>query len=405
MGAIRFIHTADLHLGSPFTGMKGLQKEQWKRLKDSTLDAFDRLIAYAAEEQPDFVLIVGDIYDGEDRSIRAQHRFQTGMQKLYECGIPVVISHGNHDHLSGSWTRFELPENVHVFDENVSQFRLETKNGIAVITGFSYGQRHIKEAVISRYPAAEEKEHYHIGMLHGSMDGDTAHAVYAPFTKEQLLDKNYDYWALGHIHMRQELHRDPYIVYPGNLQGRHRNESGQKGFYDITLSKQETILSFVPASVIQFERIPVNCEGLMHMNELLDACREAVSSYLAECGPVIAEIQFTHIDGEAAELFDGMPEEELLETIRESVEGSAKFVWIRALGFEERASFFDMSPLGEKIIGVMEEWNLSGWKSVLKDVYRHPKGSRFLEALNQEETEEIREAAVHKIRRGMKVEE
>ena len=193
MKGIRFIHAADLHLGSPFTGLRGLQKEQWQKLKDSTLEAFDRLISYALEQQPDFVLIAGDIYDGEDRSLRAQHRFQQGMEGLGKAGIPVILCHGNHDHLSGSWTRFELPDNVHSFGAKVSQIKLDIRGIEVAVTGFSYGERHIKESMVKSYPAASGEDVFHIGMLHGSLEGEKAHAVYAPFTKQQLLEKNYDY--------------------------------------------------------------------------------------------------------------------------------------------------------------------------------------------------------------------
>jgi DNA repair protein SbcD/Mre11 len=405
MEQIRFIHAADLHLGSPFVGMKGLQKEQWKKLKDSTLDAFDRLIDYAVAEQPDFLLIVGDIYDGEDRSIRAQHRFQQGMQRLDNENIPVVISHGNHDHLSGKWTRFELPANVRVFGQEVSQIKISAEHGEAVITGFSYGERHIKEPMINAYPPAGGKDHFHIGMLHGSLEGDLAHAVYAPFTKEQLLSKNYDYWALGHIHMRKELHQTPFIIYPGNIQGRHKGEAGQKGFYDVTLSKQETMLSFVPVSVIQFDRLSIPCGGIMHMNEVLDACRTKASEYADRYGAGIVELEFTDLDAEALELFSGIPEEELLETIREAIEAAEEFVWVSSLVFESSMTDFPLSPLGAQIISAMEEWGTHEWKEVLNDLYRHPKGSRFLGSLDSEAIEELREGAVQKIRRGMQLEE
>lgn len=405
MEAIRFIHTADLHLGSPFTGMKGLGKEQWKKLKDSTFEAFSRLIDYAVEEQPDFLLIAGDIYDGEDRNIRAQHRFQQGMQRLHEAGIPVVLSYGNHDHLSGNWPRFELPENVRSLGPEVSEIRLQTKKGEVAVNGFSYGERHVKKALIHDYPPAEDGSIFHIGILHGSMDGNLSHAVYAPFTKEQLLGKNYDYWALGHIHMRQELHQNPSIVYPGNLQGRHRNEAGSKGFYDVSLSKQDTELRFVPASVIQFDRIAVDCSGIMHMNELIDACTGAVSLYIEQNGAAIAELQFTRLDAGSAELLEDIAEDELLETIRESLDGSGQFVWVTGIDLEKTTSNPDLSPLGEKIIGAMSEWDSIEWKTVLKDLYRHPKGSRFLEPLDEEMAEKICQDAVSKIRLGMKVEE
>lgn len=401
MGQLRFIHAADLHLGSPFTGMKGLKKDQWNKLKDSTLDAFDRLIDYTVDVKPDLLLIVGDIYDGEDRSIRAQYRFQAGMQRLFRADIPVVISHGNHDHLSGNWPRFDLPDNVRVFDSSVSRFSLATQNGDVHITGFSYGQRHIKESIVDQFPAADYSEAFHIGMLHGSLEGDTAHAVYAPFTKQQLLSKNYDYWALGHIHKRQVLHTEPAIVYPGNLQGRHRNESGPKGFYDVKLSKTGTDMEFVPVSAIQFGVIQIDCSGVLHMNELLDECLQQVEDFAADRGAGIIELQFCQLDEGAMDLFAELPENGLIETIRESLEGMDEFVWLQKVSFDKAQQEMDLSPLGEEIISAMERWELADWKDVLKDLYRHPKGSRFLEALDEAETAEIRHGAVQKIRSGM----
>ncbi|GKW47766.1 DNA repair exonuclease [Planococcus sp. NCCP-2050] len=405
MGNIRFIHTADLHLGSPFSGMKGLKKDQWQWVKDSTYAAFDRLIDYAIKEMPDFVLIAGDIYDGEDRNIRAQHRFQQGMERLADAGVPVVLGYGNHDHLSGQWVRFELPGNVHVFGPEVSQKRLATQNGEVIISGFSYGERHVKRAMIHDFPPAEESGAFHIGMLHGSMDGETAHAVYAPFTKQQLLEKNYDYWALGHIHMREELHQNPSIVYPGNIQGRHKNEAGAKGFYDVSLSKSGTSLQFIPVSAVQFDRLSIGCEGIMHMNELIDACRNGVEHQLMEYGPSILQLHLTHLDAGTKELFEEVTEKELMETLQEALEELEAFVWISSIETELGADAFEISPLAEKIIGVMDSWQLADWKNVLKDLYRHPKGSRFLDSLNDHETAAIQAAAIQKIRRNVRMEE
>ena len=263
MSMIRFIHAADLHLDSPFKGMTGMQVDQLVRLRNSTFKAFERLIEHALKSKPDFVLIVGDIYDGEDRSLRAQLKFQEGMNKLGEANIPVVISYGNHDHLGGRWTRFELPTNVHVLTKKVEQIELNIRGEQVNIYGFSYNERHVRESMITNYPVAENGTSFHIGMLHGSLAGDETHAVYAPFTKEELLQKHYDYWALGHIHLRQQLHTDPPIVYPGNLQGRHRNERGVKGFYDVSLSKTEAHLTLFPHLILSLS------ESIYHVQEFV----------------------------------------------------------------------------------------------------------------------------------------
>lgn len=401
MESIRFIHTADLHLGSPFIGMKGLRKEHWKKLKDSTLDAFDRLVRYALDEKPDFVLIVGDIYDGEDRSIRAQARFQQGMQQLSEKGIPVILSYGNHDHLSGNWTRFELPKNVHAFGGSVSQFKLETAGGPVVFTGFSYGKRHVSESMVEQYPAAQNVEEYQIGMLHGSLDGDSTHAVYAPFKKEQLLSKQYDYWALGHIHKRQELHREPCIIYPGNIQGRHRKESGAKGFYDVTMSKSETSLEFIPTSVVQFDQVAISIKGIIHMNELLDVCRRELSLLGEAAGTAIVDIVFTELDEESFQLLSEIPESELLETLQESLDALDHFIWIQGIQFQRTENDAELSPLGAALVQTMGRWSNEDWKAILKDLYRHPKSSRFLDPLEDPSVADLQLAAAQKIQRSM----
>ncbi|MBO1912054.1 DNA repair exonuclease, partial [Microvirga sp. 3-52] len=155
MSTIRFLHAADLHLDSPFKGMTGMQVDQLVSLRNSTFAAFERLISHAIHTKPDFVLIVGDIYDGEDRSLRAQLKFQEGMKKLSDAHIPVVISYGNHDHLSGRWTRFELPSNVYVFKEKVEQVTLNIRGDQVNIYGFSYKDRHIRESMITNYPIAD----------------------------------------------------------------------------------------------------------------------------------------------------------------------------------------------------------------------------------------------------------
>ncbi|MGO1060601.1 metallophosphoesterase family protein [Planococcus sp. FY231025] len=401
MREIRFIHTADLHLGSPFTGMRGLQKEQWKRLKDSTLLAFDRLVDYALEQRPDFLLVAGDIYDGENRSLRAQHRFQTGMQRLADEGIPVLISHGNHDHLSGKWTRFELPSNVHVFGAEVTQKTLTVRGMDVAISGFSYGERHVKESKVKEYPPAENRDAFYIGMLHGSLEGETAHAVYAPFSKNQLLEKNYDYWALGHIHQRQVLHADPPIVYPGNTQGRHRGESGTKGFYDVRLSKSGAELEFIQASVLQFDEVEVDCSGAVHMNELLEACSSSANRFAERFGPAALALKLANLDAEALELIQEIPEEELLETIRESVEALDTFMFVQRVWAIHGNEGGELSPMAEEIIAKMDSWEIGDWKTVLKDLYRHPKSGRYLEPLETGTAEEVKSLAAEKIRRSL----
>ena len=395
MSTIRFIHAADSHLDSPFKGMTELPMDQLTNLRASTFTAFERLIEHALQSIPDFVLIVGDIYDGENRSLRAQLKFQEGMEKLNAAAIPVVISYGNHDHLGGRWTRFDLPSNVHIFQEDVGEKQLNIRGQDVSIYGFSYKERHIREAMIEHFPMADNHDAIHIGMLHGSLAGDESHAVYAPFRKEELLAKHYNYWALGHIHLRQHLHEEPPIVYPGNLQGRHRNESGIKGFYEVELSNEGESLKFIPASALVFERITISCVGIRHANEWLEACVEALDSFRAERGAGIVELTMVDVDKETAFLFSQSTNEEWLEVLREVVGEGEPFIWVQMILLTpEREPGAVSGALQQTVLGVIDGWSEEEWKLLLNDVYQHARSVKYLDVLTEDDIQDVKNEAV-----------
>ena len=386
MSSIRFFHTADLHLDSPFKGMSELPEKGFEKLRNSTFEAFLTLIQKAIEEKPDFVLIVGDIYDGEERSLRAQKIFQSGMEQLSEHQIPVIISYGNHDHLKGKWTRFSLPENVFVMPKETTRFVLNVRDIQVNIYGFSYPERHVPQAMIDTYPIATEQNAVHIGMLHGSLQGNTTHDVYAPFTIDELLSKNYDYWALGHIHKRQVLHTDPPIIYPGNIQSRHRKEQGVKGFYGVTISNFAADCTFIPTSAIVYEKIEVDCENLIHANEVLRVCGQAIEDFRKQYGAGVVWLQLTNIDQKGMSLFEDSSIAEWLEVIREQEEENTPFIWVQALEIDKYTiDTYEPTLATESVIQVLNEWDPQHLKEVVKDLYQHPKGSRYFEELTNEE--------------------
>ena len=386
MSSIRFFHTADLHLDSPFKGMSELPEKGFEKLRNSTFEAFSTLIQKAIEEKPDFVLIVGDIYDGEERSLRAQKIFQNGMEQLLAQQIPVIISYGNHDHLKGKWTRFSLPENVFVMPKDTSKFEINVRGIEVNIYGFSYPERHVPQSMINTYPIATEQNSVHIGMLHGSLQGNTTHDVYAPFTIEELLSKNYDYWALGHIHKRQILHTDPPIIYPGNIQSRHRKELGIKGFYDVTITNFAADCTFVPTSAIVYEKINVDCDNLIHANEVLRACEEALRDFRIQYGAGVVWLQLQNIGEKGMSLFEDSSILEWLEVIREQEEENTPFIWVQCIEIDSQMiDTYEPTLAAESVIQVLNEWNQNHLKEVVKDLYQHPKGSRYLEQLSIEE--------------------
>lgn len=391
MSTIRFFHMADLHLDSPFKGLFGLSEQRLKKIRESTFEAFDKIINKAVEEKPDFLLIVGDIYDGENRSLQAQRRFQSAMETLFQHNIPVILSYGNHDHLGGSWTRFALPSNVYELPAETSIVQLKIRGQQVNVYGFSYGERHVKASMTDSFPVAQDPNAIHIGMLHGSESSDTAHAVYAPFKKEQLLEKNYHYWALGHIHKRQLIHQNPPIVYPGNIQSRHRKEQGVKGFYDVTLSQSEVALTFVPTSAIVYNTIEIDCSDVVHANELLTKCEEALALNRKEYGASVVELHLNNIDEQAETLFEHASVEAWLETIREVEEPIEPMCWVQKLTVAKTTTTtYEPSIATESVVNLIENWGIQEWKDILKDLYQHAGGARFIEPLTEQDIEHLK---------------
>ena len=385
MARIRFLHVADLHLDSPFKGISSIPKNRWKEIRESTFQAFQNMINYAVESKPDFVLIVGDIYDGEIRSLRAQHLFQKGMEALHVENIPVFICHGNHDHLSGSWVRFQLPENVHVFGGKVETKTLLIDAQKVYITGFSYKERHIQESMHSYYPHSNHDE-IHIGMLHGSVEGNNEHDVYAPFRKSDLLEKGYQYWALGHIHKRQIIHSDPPIVYPGNTQSRHRNENGIKGFYEVSLFNNQADLQFVPSSAFIYDKLSIDCVDIIHANELITHIETELRNYSEIHGKAILELTLNGITDETIELLKSSSKEDWHVLIQESLEQANNFLIVKELYIETP---IEKSPESTMLLSALDEWDTSQWKVALKELYQHSKGSRYLQPIDQEFIDEV----------------
>jgi len=230
----RFVHAADLHLDTPFTGVARMSPEIADVLREASLDALDDLIRLTIREDAAFLLLAGDIYDGEERGLRAQLRLLQGFERLSQRGIQVFAVHGNHDP-EGGWSAIrDWPPGVTIFEPGqVRSVPVEDGSGrrLALVHGISYGQRHETDNLALRF-ARDEGPGLQIGLLHCHAGGDPAHAPYSPCSIEDLLGTGLDYWALGHLHRRRLLAEGgPWIAYPGNLQGRSLSpsETGPKG--------------------------------------------------------------------------------------------------------------------------------------------------------------------------------
>lgn len=390
--SIRFYHTADLHLDSPFKGLYNLPQVIVEELRRSTFKAFERLVDEAISERPDFILIVGDVYDGENRSLTAQNRFVQQLKRLNNVNIPVVVSYGNHDHLSGNWSRFDLPENVHEFGPEVSEVTLTIRDEKVTIHGFSYGKRHIKESMIEQYRRKMD-DTIHIGMLHGSIEGDEEHNVYAPFSRQALLQKNYQYWALGHIHKRQILYDEPAIVYPGNTQGRHRKESGEKGFYEVILDRGNTQLNFKETSTIRFETLELNVPTIEKANDLLNFINQKIREFSDVYGAVIIDLKLKNLNEEASKLYFKNGKNMWLEAVRDLLNSSEQIIWLNDIQAMVWNTNYEESELTKKIMLQIDQVTEKTINARLADLFDHPKIARHIEEYKESEWLEMQKEA------------
>lgn len=234
MSDFKFIHAADLHLDSPLLGLAGKSAEFAARVEAASREAFDNLVELAIAEGCRFMLLAGDIFDGDLRNFQTGLYFIEGMRRLGEAGIDVFMILGNHDCQNRFADKLSMTENVHVFPKTSATSRSLEDVGVT-IHGRSYPRWDLSDDIAREYPPATAGT-LNIGVLHTACAGSEGeHARYAPCTTEQLANHGYDYWALGHVHERAVLSEHPYIVYPGNLQGRHAREAGAKGAMLVTV--------------------------------------------------------------------------------------------------------------------------------------------------------------------------
>lgn len=227
MVRFQFLHAADLHLGSPFLGLASHDNEIAKRFSNASRVAFTELVTRAIDRKVAFVVIAGDVYDGDWKDTSIGLFFNRETARLHRAGIPIYLVKGNHDAESAVTKAISLPDGVQVFPSaRPKTYRVE--NLKVAIHGQSFPHRAVTENYALSYPDPVPGW-FNIGVLHTSCNGRPNHDSYAPCTAADLVRRNYQYWALGHVHEYEEVCRDPWIIFPGNLQGRSVRECGPKG--------------------------------------------------------------------------------------------------------------------------------------------------------------------------------
>lgn len=334
MSHFKFIHAADLHIESPYKGVKSLNKKLGEALVQRGFEAYDQLIQTCIDEAIDFLLIAGDSFDSESGSLGAQYRFFSGLEKLHKHGINVYIICGNHDPLNRWAKNFQLPDNVFRFKANDIQQEVFSKEGkaLASIYGVSYGEKEEFNGLAEHFKRTDQNS-FAIGMLHGMLSGKEGHTPYCPFTLDQLRASGMDYWALGHIHKREIIHeKNPIAVYSGNIQGRHFNETGEKGCYLIEVERGTvTEQKFIQLSSIIFERSELDINDIENMDVLFAEIDTLKEGLLAKDNAYMLRITLTGNTNLYSELTDQQSVGELLKSINAQNNYDRDFVYIDRL--------------------------------------------------------------------------
>ncbi|MDM8566370.1 DNA repair exonuclease [Candidatus Halobeggiatoa sp. HSG11] len=277
---MKFIHAADIHLDSPLRGLSRYDGVPIEQMQSATRRSFIKMVDFACSELVDFILLAGDLYDADWKDYNTGLFFNQQMTRLRQVNIPVFIIMGNHDADSVITKQLRLPENVFKFSyKQPETHKLEDLK--VAIHGQSFAKKSVTDNLSMAYPKAVPN-YFNIGLLHTAVNGRPGHAEYAPCNMSDLLAHDYDYWALGHIHKREVLHENPWIVFSGNLQGRHVRETGMKGCTLVTVENEQTSLRFVPVDVLRWEVIHLNISDIETIDEIIDKVREAVNKLMQE---------------------------------------------------------------------------------------------------------------------------
>lgn len=278
---LTFIHASDLHLDSPLLNLEQYEGAPKDAIRGATRRALSNLVELAVSYAVDFVLIAGDLYDGDWKDYNTGLYFVSRMNRLREAGIPVFLIAGNHDAASQMTRTLRLPENVHIFPTDRPDTKVLESLGVAV-HGQGYATKAVKQNLARGFPERVPGM-FNIGMLHTAATGREGHATYAPCSLDDLTAKGYDYWALGHVHDREILKDAPHIVFCGNLQGRNVRESGPKGCMVVRVNGQgEVSPEFHPLDVLRWETATVNLSAAENADAALSLVRNALEGIVQE---------------------------------------------------------------------------------------------------------------------------
>ncbi len=269
---MKLVHAADLHLDSALHGLSRYESAPVDEIRGATRRAFVNLVSLCLEERASLLVIAGDLFDGDWRDVSTGLFFAAQLSKLCEAGVRVAWIRGNHDAVSQIRRSVRLPEAVIELAADRAETRVLDDLGVAV-HGRSFARRDVTEDLAAGYPERTPGA-LNVGLLHTALDGRSGHDRYAPCRLETLVNRGYEYWALGHVHQREVVCEEPHVVFPGNLQGRHARELGEKGATLVSFEGDRvTSVEHRALDVVRWSELVISAEGAHQLEDVLAAAQ------------------------------------------------------------------------------------------------------------------------------------
>ena len=392
---LRFIHTGDLHLDSPFQGIAQAAPERIvTALRDATLRSWERIVGLAISERVDAVLVAGDVFEGANRTLRGQVAFRDGLARLAAEGIPSYVVTGNHDPLSGWEPTVTWPELAWRFGATEPASRPIVRDGaeIARVHGISYAVRDVSRNLAATF-RRDPEEPFAIGLLHANVGGIEGYANYAPCSMGDLVASGMDYWALGHIHRHGVLRAAaPTVVYCGNPQGRDPGEADPRGCYLVSVDEAGAVVpEFRAMDVVRWQRLTVQVDAIATEEALVQAVGGAIEAAADAAGrSIVAIVSLTGRGPLHASLRRPDVLDDLHGLVRAQFGAGEPFAWLDSIRDETRPSL-DLAArreagdlLGESLRefnrsrAALAEGQQADLDDMLSDLYDHARARRLL---------------------------
>jgi exonuclease SbcD len=272
----RFIHTADIHLDSPLKSLALRHPGLSELIGNATRQVFGRIIDLCLDEGVDALVIAGDLYDGSQTSMKTARFLVQQFTRLQAAGIAVYMIRGNHDAEARITRELVFPETVKVFGAKAEVVMVEKGALRIALHGISFAKPHAPESLLDRFKPAVTGA-VNVGILHTSLVGPSGHDPYAPCTVYDLHATGFDYWALGHVHLRADHAGRATVVMPGNPQGRDIGEAGAKSVTLVTVADDGRLsVETRPTAIARFERLPVDLDGATDWREATGRVETAI---------------------------------------------------------------------------------------------------------------------------------